>query len=101
MPDERVAWIAAERLAKHDESLVVLVCLIVHRAQLYGDLGIARQRPRLLDVLDRPVDLVRLVRPDTVALSQQTPRHEVAGQRIKAATQRRPSDLPVHPILTR
>jgi len=101
MPDQRVSWIAAERLAKHDERLRVLVCLVIHRAQLHGDLGVARQRPCLLDLLDRPVDLVRLVRPDPVSLPQETSCHEVPGAAPQAAAQIGPYDLPAHPILTR
>ena len=79
MPHQRMVRVAAKRLSKHHQRILVPVRLVVHRGKLHGDLRIAGQMPCLLDFVDRPVDLVRIARPDLVAVPQQTLRNEVPG----------------------
>ena len=67
------------RLLEDDECVLVPICQIVHRGKLYGDLRIVGQRPRLLYLVDRLEDPVRMFRPHPVARFQQTFCDEVPG----------------------
>jgi hypothetical protein len=79
MPQKRMSRIPVNRLPEHDKCVLIPICQIVHRGKLYGDLGIVGQCPRLFYFLDRPEDLVRIVRPNPVALLQETFCDEVPG----------------------